>query len=275
MEAKSEIHFDQERHLNKLRYSSRLFDNPYHFHDSVEIAYIIQGSGTLISGKEVFHYQPNDLIFISSKLPHRFITDNQSSWATSLLVQFSPDLFSEALLSLDAFKSLNKLLNNQWCTFIKSTQDKELLQHMETLIETESSEVMSSLIAVLEYIAKDLDSYSTQEDGQYTFEVSRVDPVLTWLRSNYRQEITTTQLAKIVSMDTSSFCRQFKSATGMTVREYTNQLRITDAYSQLISTNRSISDIAFDVGYASSPVFCRNFRKVFGVSATTVRQCYV
>ncbi|WP_413114069.1 AraC family transcriptional regulator [Thaumasiovibrio sp. DFM-14] len=272
MDAQTEVFLNEEKVFRRTVFSAPRFDNPYHFHELIEIVYIQEGTGTLISGKEVIKYQPNDLIFISSNLPHRFLTDNETKWSRSVLIQFTPEIFSPELLSVEFLSAISNLLKYKHYTYIKNTHCEVLINHLQSITSSSNGDIIGSLIAVLDRIATDFDSYVLREKNHFEFSVSRITPIFEWIGTNYIGEITTGQLAKKVNMDVSSFCRQFKSTTGVTVREYVNQLRVADAYSQLITTNKTICEISLSVGYSSSSVFCRNFKKILGISASSIRK---
>lgn len=272
MDAQTEFFDSEYKTLRAIYFSEYRFDNPYHFHELIEVIHIKEGEGSLISGNEVIPYRPNDLIFISSNLPHRFLSNANSSWSRSKLIQFSPKLFSNEMMKLPNFSFLNKLLVTTSCVYIKNTECAELEYHLDNAIYSKGIDLWHSLLFILKYIASDFSEHIIRENASFDFNVSRISPIFEWIGDNYRENVTTVELACLVNMDVSSFCRRFRKVTGLTVREYVNQLRVSDAYSQLITTNASICSISMSVGYSSSSVFCRNFKKIMGISASEVRE---
>lgn len=57
--------------------------------------------------------------------------------------------------------------------------------------------------------------------------------------------------------------RQFTSEAGMTVGEYVQRRRLTEAARQLVGTNRSILDIALEAGFGSQQAFSAAFKRMF------------
>lgn len=57
--------------------------------------------------------------------------------------------------------------------------------------------------------------------------------------------------------------RQFTSEAGMTVGEYVQRRRLTEAARQLVITNRSILDIALEAGFGSQQAFSAAFKRMF------------
>ncbi|MDF2567034.1 MAG: hypothetical protein K0R90_490 [Oscillospiraceae bacterium] len=64
-------------------------------------------------------------------------------------------------------------------------------------------------------------------------------------------------------------CRIFKQCTGTTIVEYVNQLRCKKAIS-LINDGETISQAAALVGYNDYNYFSRTFKKIYGMSPTSL-----
>ena len=91
-----------------------------------------------------------------------------------------------------------------------------------------------------------------------------------WL--NYREDISLTSLAKEMYLSRSAVSRLFKRYTGQDFPEYLRALRLRAVCSELIRTDKSITDIALDCGFSSSPVMNRTFKEVYGVTPGQYRE---
>lgn len=74
-------------------------------------------------------------------------------------------------------------------------------------------------------------------------------------------------VAKEAGMSRSTFIRHFQSQTGLGFSVWRQQARLIEALT-LLSSGRSISSVAFAVGYDSPSAFSSAFRRNFGVSPT-------
>ncbi|MDP7592391.1 MAG: helix-turn-helix domain-containing protein [Litorilituus sp.] len=92
-----------------------------------------------------------------------------------------------------------------------------------------------------------------------------------WLRTNLNSEISLTQLAKQFGLSQRSFSRRFKSATGRRATEYWQQLRIEAAKDLLASSNLSIQEIAYHVGYQDQGHLTRLFKQKLALTPTNYR----
>ena len=65
---------------------------------------------------------------------------------------------------------------------------------------------------------------------------------------------------------------QFNKATAKSLREYINELRISDAKRLLKESSLSVTEIAFLIGFDSSNYFSEIFKKQVGISPLKYRK---
>ncbi|WAW09405.1 helix-turn-helix domain-containing protein [Oxalobacter vibrioformis] len=87
-----------------------------------------------------------------------------------------------------------------------------------------------------------------------------------------RQRGTLQEMAACAGLSERTFLRRFKAATGFRPTEYTQRLRVNQARELLELTQRSIEQIALDVGYHDAGAFRQVFYKVTGLSPRDYRE---
>lgn len=92
-----------------------------------------------------------------------------------------------------------------------------------------------------------------------------------YVEQHKREPISLATIARASGANRFYFCRVFKKTTGMTFTDYLGRVRLEDTKAQLLSPNRRISEIAYDVGFRSLSQFNRMFKQVFGQSPTEFR----
>ncbi len=93
-----------------------------------------------------------------------------------------------------------------------------------------------------------------------------VDRVIMYMQDHFKEYITVEDLAGLINVSQSYVARIFRKKVGTTLMEYLMLLRIEAAKKQLSTTNKTVEDIAFEVGYNCPKYFCRTFKKVTGMS---------
>lgn len=89
-----------------------------------------------------------------------------------------------------------------------------------------------------------------------------------FIHANFRADLSLADLAALVHLSPRQFCRCFIEATGMPPHRYITRARIDAAKAMLATPHLSMTDIALEVGFASSSHFSDAFKKVTGLSPT-------
>jgi transcriptional regulator GlxA family with amidase domain len=92
------------------------------------------------------------------------------------------------------------------------------------------------------------------------------------LNEHFEEEIEFAKLSGRFRMGQASLCRFFKRATGRTMTAYVNELRVGAAAQLLISTDESVLEIAFRVGFGNYSNFNRQFKRIKGFGPMTLRK---
>ena len=88
----------------------------------------------------------------------------------------------------------------------------------------------------------------------------------------YAQPLDVPSLARIAHVSEAHFTRTFRATFGETPHRYLQRRRVERAMFLLRETDRPVTEICFDVGFASLGTFGRTFREVVGQSPTEYRR---
>jgi transcriptional regulator GlxA family with amidase domain len=91
------------------------------------------------------------------------------------------------------------------------------------------------------------------------------------VQGDIQGEIDIDGLAEIAHMSKRSFLRAFHQATGSSPIAWLIELRIQRAANLLRMTRKSITEIAFEVGFNDSNYFTRQFKKVTNLTPGSYR----
>lgn len=88
---------------------------------------------------------------------------------------------------------------------------------------------------------------------------------------DYAKPLDIPTLAEIAHVSEAHFIRVFKGTFGETPHRYLQRRRVERAMFLLRETDRSVTEICFDVGFGSLGTFSRTFTDIVGEPPTTYR----
>lgn len=88
----------------------------------------------------------------------------------------------------------------------------------------------------------------------------------------YGQPLDVAALARLAHLSEAHFIRTFRATFGETPHRYLQRRRVERAMFLLRESDRSVTEICFDVGFASLGTFSRTFREIVGESPTEYRR---
>jgi AraC family transcriptional activator FtrA len=97
-------------------------------------------------------------------------------------------------------------------------------------------------------------------------------PVLHWLQSNLRRQLSVKDLAERAAMSPRTFARQFRLQTGTTPHQWLTHLRLLAAQRRLEQTNESIEQIAVAVGWETAATLRQQFNRHLSTTPTSYRR---
>lgn len=93
-----------------------------------------------------------------------------------------------------------------------------------------------------------------------------------FMYANISEDMTLESLAAEAQLSQFHFARMFKESLGVPPRVYLTRIRMEKACELLHKTNLPVTEIAFDVGYASNQAFARVFLREMNMTPTAYRR---
>ena len=92
------------------------------------------------------------------------------------------------------------------------------------------------------------------------------------MQENLTEEFEMENLARSVGLSRPHFFKLFKQQMGVTPNIYMNTLRSEQAIEDLLTTEKSVTDIALDLGFSSQASFTRFFSSNVGIAPSEYRR---
>lgn len=267
----------QGRSIFGLNINQSSFDSLWHYHPEYELTYIIKGNGRRMVGDDMENFSEGDLVLLGPDLPHTWISERNTSSENSraLVIQFS-EAFISPFLNLVEMKTVHELL-------IKSGSGIRFLKYQLSVIEKKMLEIIEEtdikrVTGFLELL-NDLANKKYKILASHKFKIvksdnteSRLNKVLVYMQKNYRSSIKLQEASQLIHLSDTAFCKFFKRSIGKTFSDYLNDLRILHACTQLIESDKPISQIAAESGFENLAYFNRVFLKKKKLQPTVFRK---
>ncbi|HEX9550307.1 MAG TPA: AraC family transcriptional regulator [Candidatus Limnocylindrales bacterium] len=88
---------------------------------------------------------------------------------------------------------------------------------------------------------------------------------------SYAEPLDVRTVAAVAHVSAAHFSRSFRAVFGETPHRYLQRRRVERSMFLLRETDRSVTDICFDVGFTSLGTFSRTFRSIVGETPTGYR----
>ncbi len=233
-------------------------------------AVVAQGSKCTVIGDSVHHYNAGEYLVVSLEVPVSAQVSQASEQEPFLGLEIALDPAALASLAWET-----NLVPIKHCASLSAGVASVSDQLLDPLVRLISLlDAPSDAIALRPAIERELmwrllngaHASIVRQIGLVGTPLSRIVDAIEWLKHNFTQTVHVNELADRAGMSVTSFHRHFRRATSMTPIRYQKRLRLIQARTKLLSEQRSVASIGFEMGYESASQFNREYRREFGSS---------
>jgi xylan 1,4-beta-xylosidase len=243
---------------------------PFHWHKEVEIVYVLQGSVIVHLDQKQYTLHQDDVIVVNSMSIHKF--EQNSPDNILLTLQFGPEW-----LHNNVFISCNSTTEAEPIGFRFDTIKQELAK-MVWEMNKKSPGYRSYTMGRLQTLCGHLLRYFSEginpeaEDGSKSYDYKRLNRVLTYIDQNYKEKITLQTMAEQEHLSLHYFSHFFTDKIGIPFQKYLTLIRLEKAQSELSGSEKSITEIAMDCGFANVKLFNKYFKEKYGCTPSSYRE---
>jgi len=256
-------------------------DFAFHWHELLEVVYILQGSICITVEGKAYHSVKGDIVIIDSGAIHGFFDADTGTVVSTY--QFGMELFDQTLLDLWEKNSQKLIFGRQ--TFITPQKDGEIHRHLKKLLLLIRSEyyaqkdgfrlaIRARLYDLALFFLREIPEQKQQPEQliRRNSNHQMLERVFSFIHDNFcKSNITLEQVADAAALSKFYFSRYFKQQTGQTFYVYLSRLRVNRAEEYLAETYLPITDIAYSCGFYSLKTFNRVFKNYTGTSPSGYR----
>ena len=238
------------------------------------MTYIVKGNGYRIVGNSYEPFNDGDLVLLGSNLPHTWSgkADGDVN-SDAIVIQFSSE-FILPFLELNESLLIKKMLDSS-LRGINFEPDEQLVTKIIEITETNGVERILKLISILDILSKKqikLIAPNTFHNVVSRKSEVRINKVCLFIQNNFQNKIYLKEVADLIYLTESNFCKFFKKATGKTYSDYVNEIRVNEASRLLFQSDKTISQISFECGFETLSYFNRVFLNKKGITPSVYRK---
>lgn len=246
-----------------------------HNHSEFELLYFESGKQTVKIGNKTYQTKAGDLILVNPMEIHSFSVDKTSNSLSKCvcfdcLLILNPKI-SESLLNGRAYVS--RYISGD---SVHAKPLRELFLKIYEACESASEisgdifemEIKSYLTLYFAYVFKNL---LLDVDLDKPKSAEFCSSVISYVKDRYSENISSKDVASALSFNQSYFCRNFRRNFGVNFSEYLKIYRLSISR-KLLEEKKSVSEVAFDVGFQNVNQFSKCFKEKFGVLPSKYKQ---
>lgn len=256
-----------------------------HWHTDVEVIYVCEGSIRIGINSESRLLHAGDIAICSSGDIHYY--DSHSNTSTMILIIFHPSLIgctgswptqSRFISPFIDINDANHATNEQFVVLPQHRQEitelilkiKQEADKKEPHYENVTTGMIHTLCGLL---LRHLPSRQIDLSGDHRriLNMKIMQEVLDYLEANYMNGVKLEEAAKQANMSLFYFSRFFKNITGMSYTSYLNRLRVDKAEEMIMSTHKTMLEIALECGFTNVRTFNRVFKQLKKCKPTELR----
>ena len=235
-----------------VRCTQGSYSFPAHYHNHTEVVFCFSGRQGVKLGDRMYEMIGGDALIIFPNTSHEHIELDSDENTKSLTMICNTRLFGEIIPDIISKNSEDSLIP------ASEISDNIRLAFNEMLLTDDGAQKFGWACIALSGLLKSLDLKRTDSNGELT---SRM---ISYIDQNFQEPLTINYLAKEFGYNPSYIANLFCDKLKIPFRTYLGSVRAEYAASQIRTTQKSLTEIAYDSGCNSLNTFCRCFKKHFG-----------
>lgn len=258
----------------KITYAN-IREYPIHWHNSIEILYVLRGSINVTIDTDSFEVLEKELEIINVDESHRIYSDEDNK---VLIFHIDPYFFEKY------YKDINNIFfyTNSTDDGAQEGEEYDLLRNFLAKLLCEAvqkiddydKEIESILIDLLYHLINNFHylTYEKEELKEKTEQLARYHRISKYIFNNYDSNITLQEIAKKEFLSPHYLSHEIKYATGYSFTDLVNQTRVEESVKLLLDSDLSISDISDEVGFSHVRYLNKNFKNYYGCTPLQYRK---
>ena len=277
---KEKITYRDELPINVI--TANIQEYPIHFHDDMEVVYVLDGTITLRNGYYTYNLKQGDVYILNDREMHSFESTGEDNMV--MMLQLDLTYFS---------RYYDNLRNSFFVTEMEDDSDESLdiLRGILAKIMMEvlqkgygyEHKVIESTHNLIACLMSDF-RYFVMEDGKFKNEAKnkgnkilagRLNRITDYMYDNYNRKLTLNEIAEREHLSIYYLSHIIKEAAGLSFQDLLSYIRVEESEKLLLGTNKKIGTIAEETGFSAVRYYIKHFEHWFGMHPQEYRKKYI
>jgi len=254
---------------------------PLHWHEELQLILVVKGRAKFTVDGDVHIIEKGDGLFINARFLHSSRLINNES-CTYICIDFLSEVIDYEQ-SLIFSKYIKPIVNDRRLKAVKLERTNKwqsnVLTEMLKIEHVFSTEdliaellIKKSLLDIWVNLFSNLD-FNNEFDFEFNNSIDmQAEAIINYIHANYVENMSLNDLASISNLSRSECSRVFKRNIGVTPFEYLNRYRLTQSMHLIRKSKKTITEVAYEVGFNSTSYFISSFKRLTGLTPLQFRK---
>lgn len=250
---------------------------PIHWHDLLEINFILEGELVVVRNNKEFTVRAGDLIVLNRDDVHSISSNTadllyvQMHMEMEQFNQYIPEIWTVLFYCSPeendpVSRNLKAEIKSHIANIVRLMYEKSFNVDAEKKINYYCIDILSSLKLGFSALNRDKGQEMSEEQA------ARLWKIIDYIYDNCNRKLTLHEVAQQVYVSDDYVSRILKKGTGRGFEDFTGAVRAELSIRELLNTNKGITDISYDVGFSALKYYNAAFKKNYGCSPAEYRK---
>jgi AraC-like DNA-binding protein len=254
---------------------------PIHNHKDFQIFYVLEGELSLKLFYSLYRLCPGDIHIIHSEDVHsiKSITDRNRVLVLTFDSEYFKSIFPHFITTVfitnieeGAFKKRDALCNEIFA-IAAETCDKS--PGYVSRVNNSAVSLINTLMKNFRGFVIDPNHRAFVHKASHDYvQVDRISRIISYVYENYPYKLRLAEIAESEQISPYYLSHMFSKLVGLNFRDFLSMVRVEMSQSRILSTDKSISQIAHDVGFSDAKYYVENFHDYMGYHPKEYRRLY-
>ena len=252
--------------LKVLCFLTTLYHGMMHFHNDIEIIYMIEGSVFVKAKGEMVLMKKNDIFILEKNIPHDFEGTDEKNAA--LVMQFNPSFSAGFYPRLSRLRFTRNLLTPADGRIYDEMRRSVLsvVKSFRSKTEGFSFAITRTVCDICIQIVEDMQTVELTAElvNREERNITRLTRIMEYVNAGYMNRITLKELSALEGLNMCYLSHFIKDNLGMSFQQYLNKVRIKNAERMIAGTDKSNLDICIACGFSDYRYLHKAFVAEYG-----------